>query len=234
MTRLGALPTEYLLGDLTLSLLIGSAVLLVAVAAVRLSVRSGLPSLLVFLAIGLALGESGLGITFDSEELTQVLGYAALVLILAEGGLTTKYSSIRSAVAPAAALSTVGVVSGGRGRRGGPLRPAPGLHRRRRSGRPQPTDAAAVFPAAHCAPPEAPRPGRWRPMGSTTPPSSSSLERWPAPPCPTPSTSVAVPPRARRGGARRRVGHRARRGLGRRVAAAPGWPGRRRRRSRSG
>ncbi|MEP6629535.1 MAG: potassium/proton antiporter [Lapillicoccus sp.] len=110
MTRLGVLPTEYLLGDLTLSLLIGSAVLLVAVAAVRLSVRSGLPSLLVFLAIGLALGESGLGITFDSEELTQVLGYAALVLILAEGGLTTKYSSIRSAVAPAAVLSTVGVV----------------------------------------------------------------------------------------------------------------------------
>ena len=110
MTRLGALPTEYLLGDLTLSLLIGSAVLLVAVAAVRVSVRSGLPSLLVFLAIGLSLGESGLGITFDSEELTQVLGYAALVLILAEGGLTTRFSSIRASVAPAAVLSTVGVV----------------------------------------------------------------------------------------------------------------------------
>jgi potassium/hydrogen antiporter len=110
VTRLGALPTEYLLSDLTLSLLIGSAVLLVAVAAVRLSVRSGLPSLLVFLAIGLGLGESGLGITFDSEELTQVLGYAALVLILAEGGLTTRFSSIRSSVAPAAVLSTVGVV----------------------------------------------------------------------------------------------------------------------------
>ncbi len=110
MTGLGVLPTEYLLGDLTLSLLIGSGVLLVAVAAVRLSVRSGLPSLLVFLGIGLALGESGLGITFDSEELTQVLGYAALVLILAEGGLTTKYSSIRTAIAPAAVLSTIGVV----------------------------------------------------------------------------------------------------------------------------
>ena len=80
-----------------------------AVAAVRISVRSGLPSLLIFLGIGLLLGESGLGITFDSEELTQVLGYSALVLILAEGGLTTRWSGIRRSVAPAAVLSTVGV-----------------------------------------------------------------------------------------------------------------------------
>jgi cell volume regulation protein A len=81
----------------------------VAVAAVRISVRSGLPSLLIFLGIGLLLGENGLGISFDSEELTQVLGYCALVLILAEGGLTTRWSSIRKSVAPAAVLSTVGV-----------------------------------------------------------------------------------------------------------------------------
>src|SRR4029453_16758170 len=93
-TRLAPLPTEFLIDDLTWSLLIGSTVLLVAVAAVRISVRSGLPALLIFLALGLLLGESGLGIRFDSEELTQVLGYAALVLILAEGGLTTRWTSI--------------------------------------------------------------------------------------------------------------------------------------------
>ncbi len=110
MTRLAPVPTDFLLADLTRSLLIGSAVLLVAVAAVRISVRSGLPSLLIFLGIGLLLGESGLGITFDSEELTQVLGYCALVLILAEGGLTTRWSGIRRSVAPAAVLSTVGVI----------------------------------------------------------------------------------------------------------------------------
>ena len=109
MTRLAPVPTEFVLDDLTWSLLIGSAVLLVAVAAVRISVRSGLPSLLIFLGIGLLLGENGLGISFDSEELTQVLGYCALVLILAEGGLTTRWSGIRKSVAPAAVLSTVGV-----------------------------------------------------------------------------------------------------------------------------
>jgi len=85
-------------------------VLLVAVAAVRLSVRSGLPSLLLYLGIGVVIGEAGAGIRFDSAQLTQVLGYSALVLILAEGGLTTSWDDIRGSVAPAALLSTLGVV----------------------------------------------------------------------------------------------------------------------------
>ena len=96
--------------DLTPALLVGSVVLLVSVAAVRLSVRSGLPSLLIYLAIGLAIGDSGLGIRFDSAQLTQVLGYSALILILSEGGLSTRWSGIRRSVAPAAVLSTVGVL----------------------------------------------------------------------------------------------------------------------------
>ena len=100
----------FTLTDLTPALLVGSLVLLVSVAAVRLSVKSGLPSLLLYLAIGLAIGESGLGIQFNSAELTQVLGYAALVLILAEGGLSTSWQGIRASVAPAAVLATVGVV----------------------------------------------------------------------------------------------------------------------------
>ncbi len=95
--------------DLAVVLLVASLVLVVAVAAVRLSARSGLPSLLIYLGIGLALGESGLGIHYDSTELTRVLGYAALVLILAEGGLTTQWEGIRRSVAPAAVLATVGV-----------------------------------------------------------------------------------------------------------------------------
>ncbi|MGN6613105.1 MAG: potassium/proton antiporter [Angustibacter sp.] len=92
------------------SLLIGAVVVLVAIAAVRLSLTSGLPSLLLYLGLGLGLGEAGLGVRFDSEELTQVLGYSALVLILAEGGLTTRWTTLRTAMAPAAVLSTIGVV----------------------------------------------------------------------------------------------------------------------------
>ncbi|WP_460447673.1 potassium/proton antiporter [Angustibacter aerolatus] len=91
-------------------LLVGAVLVLVAISAVRLSVASGLPSLLLYLALGVAVGEGGLGIRFDDAELTQVLGYSALVLILAEGGVTTRWSSVRSSIAPAAMLSTIGVL----------------------------------------------------------------------------------------------------------------------------
>jgi cell volume regulation protein A len=85
-------------------------VLLVAVAAVRISSRSGLPSLLLYLGIGIAIGQDGIGnVAFDNAELTQVIGYAALVVILAEGGLGTKWKEIRPALPAAALLSTVGV-----------------------------------------------------------------------------------------------------------------------------
>jgi hypothetical protein len=49
----------------------------------------------------------------DDAELASVLGYAALVLILAEGGLTTRWTTIRPAVAPAALLATVGTALSG-------------------------------------------------------------------------------------------------------------------------
>jgi cell volume regulation protein A len=86
-------------------------VLLVAVIAVRVASRSGLPTLLIYLGIGVAIGQDGpFGFTFDNVELTQVLGYAALVVILAEGGLGTKWDEIKAVTPIAAVLSTVGVV----------------------------------------------------------------------------------------------------------------------------
>ena len=92
-------------------LLVCSLVLLVAVAAVRISSRSGLPSLLVYLGIGVLMGQDGIGnIHFSNAELTQVIGYAALVVILAEGGLSTHWPDVRRAMGPGLALSTVGVL----------------------------------------------------------------------------------------------------------------------------
>ncbi|ESQ00313.1 MULTISPECIES: potassium/proton antiporter [Streptomyces] len=84
--------------------------LLVAVAAVRVSARSGLPSLLVYLGIGVAMGVDGIGhLSFSDAELTQVIGYAALVVILAEGGLGTSWKEMKPALPSAAALALVGV-----------------------------------------------------------------------------------------------------------------------------
>ncbi|MDO0933870.1 potassium/proton antiporter [Streptomyces sp. DG2A-72] len=96
--------------DLNELLLVCSLVLLVAVAAVRISSRSGLPGLLVYLGIGVLMGQDGIGdIHFNDAELTQVIGYAALVVILAEGGLGTKWKEVKPALPAASMLALVGV-----------------------------------------------------------------------------------------------------------------------------
>jgi potassium/hydrogen antiporter len=97
-------------GDPSLILLLGALVVIAAIVAARIAHRIGLPSLLVFLGLGLALGEAGLGVKFDNAALAEALGLSALVLILAEGGLTTRWARIRPALPAAAALATVGVV----------------------------------------------------------------------------------------------------------------------------
>jgi potassium/hydrogen antiporter len=90
-------------------LLVGAVVLIAAIIAARIGARVGLPSLLLFLGLGLVMGESGIGISFDNADLARALAFAALVVILAEGGLTTRWSDIRSSAILAALLATVGV-----------------------------------------------------------------------------------------------------------------------------
>ncbi|MGH3450421.1 MAG: potassium/proton antiporter [Haloechinothrix sp.] len=95
--------------QLYVALLAGGLVLLAGIVATRVATRVGLPSLLLFLALGLVLGEDGLGMEFDDAQLAQNLGTAALAIILVEGGLTTKWSDIRKPLAPAGILATLGV-----------------------------------------------------------------------------------------------------------------------------
>ena len=96
--------------QLNLVVAVVAATLLVAVLAVRVATRVGLPSLLLYLAIGLILGEAGLGIQFEDFDLARSVGFAALALILAEGGLTTHWPDIRPVISFAGVLATIGVV----------------------------------------------------------------------------------------------------------------------------
>jgi cell volume regulation protein A len=87
------------------ALLAGSIVLALGAA------RTGLPVLVVFLAIGMLLGSDGPGgIEFDDAELARQVGLVGLALILYEGGLQTSWRRLRQVAVPAALLSTVGVV----------------------------------------------------------------------------------------------------------------------------
>ncbi len=90
-------------------LLVGAGVLILAIVAVRFSHRLGLPSLLVYLTIGLVLDETRLFGHFQDADLALALGLAALVLILAEGGLTTRWEHVRPAMGLGLLLATLGV-----------------------------------------------------------------------------------------------------------------------------
>ena len=89
------------LEQLYLVLLAGGVVVLVSIGATRLATVVGLPSLLIFLGLGVVLGEDVIGIKFDNAQIAQDLGTAALAVILVEGGLTTRWSEVKAVVAPA-------------------------------------------------------------------------------------------------------------------------------------
>jgi cell volume regulation protein A len=95
--------------DLDTILLGGAVVIIAAIVAARVGSRVGLPSLLFFLGLGMVMGDSGLGVSFNDADLARVIGFGALVLILAEGGLTTKWVDIRPSVGVAGVLATIGV-----------------------------------------------------------------------------------------------------------------------------
>lgn len=97
------------LDGLAPALLVGAVIVLVSVLGVRLAGRLGVPGLLLYLLLGLALGTLVPALDLQDAQLATVLGYSALVLILAQGGLTTRVTALRPVLWPAIALASVGV-----------------------------------------------------------------------------------------------------------------------------
>lgn len=90
---------------------VGSALVLISIAASLVASRIGAPLLLVFLLLGLAAGREGIGgIAFTDIDAAALIGSLALAIILFDGGLKTKRTCFRVALAPAATLATLGVV----------------------------------------------------------------------------------------------------------------------------
>jgi potassium/hydrogen antiporter len=90
-------------------ILVASALLAAGIAASLLAVRVRVPSLLLFLAVGMLAGSDGLGLLpFDDYELARTIGIIALALILFEGGLTAGWREIRPVLGPAISLAVVG------------------------------------------------------------------------------------------------------------------------------
>lgn len=97
--------------SIELALIIAAGLLLVSVLISKVSDRSGIPALLLFLGIGMLAGSDGPGgIYFDDPALTQFIGIVALNLILFAGGLDTQWKDVRPVLKPGIALSTLGVL----------------------------------------------------------------------------------------------------------------------------
>lgn len=92
-------------------ILIGSLLLLISIIAGKTSYRFGIPTLLLFLSIGMLAGSDGIGgIYFDNPQIAQFIGVVSLNFILFSGGLDTSWQSVKPVLKIGIALSTLGVL----------------------------------------------------------------------------------------------------------------------------
>ena len=92
-------------------ILVAAALLAAGIGASLLASRIRLPGLLLFLALGMAIGTDGLGwIDFNNYELARTIGVFALALILFEGGLTAGWEEIRPVLRGSLSLAILGTI----------------------------------------------------------------------------------------------------------------------------
>lgn len=91
-------------------LLIGSVLIFSSIIISKTGYRFGIPTLLLFLLVGMIFGSDGLGLQFNSAEDAQFIGMIALSIILFSGGMDTKFQDIKPVLKPGIVLSTVGVL----------------------------------------------------------------------------------------------------------------------------
>lgn len=92
-------------------LLIGSILLFISIVAGKTSYKFGVPTLILFLGIGMLAGEDGLGgIPFNNAQIAQFIGVVSLNFILFSGGLDTDWKSVKPIWKEGIVLSTVGVL----------------------------------------------------------------------------------------------------------------------------
>jgi cell volume regulation protein A len=89
--------------------LAGALILLLSILVGKAGSRFGLPSLLLFLGVGMVVGTDGLGLEFSSPVVAQFIGMLALSVILFSGGMDTKVEAIRPVAVPGVVMATVGV-----------------------------------------------------------------------------------------------------------------------------
>jgi cell volume regulation protein A len=106
MTPLAIFSVDLLSGNL---LLLCSVLIFVAILVTKLGSRFGVPSLLLFLLLGMAVGADGLGLQFEEHETAEAIGHFAMTVILLSAGLETSLKETRPVMKQGIVLSTLGV-----------------------------------------------------------------------------------------------------------------------------
>ena len=75
-------------------LLLGAILIFCSILISKTGYRFGIPSLLLFLIVGMLFGSDGLGLQFGNAGQAQFIGMMALSIILFSGGVDTKISEI--------------------------------------------------------------------------------------------------------------------------------------------
>lgn len=96
--------------NIELILLVLSFLFITSIFIGGIGYKYGVPSLLLFLVVGMIFGIDGIGINFDNVYVSNNIGTLALCIILFSGGLDTDIAKIRPVLAQGIMLATIGVL----------------------------------------------------------------------------------------------------------------------------
>jgi potassium/hydrogen antiporter len=97
--------------ETTVMLFAAGLLILLSVLGSKVSDRLGLPTLLLFLVIGMLAGSEGIGgIYFDNFKTAHAVGVVALVFILFYGGMDTNWEKVKPVLTQSALLSIAGTL----------------------------------------------------------------------------------------------------------------------------
>lgn len=91
-------------------LFIGSILIFLSILISKTGYKFGVPTLLLFLLLGMLFGEDGLGLEFSNVKDSQFVGMLAMSIILFNGGVGTDYTEIKPVLKQGIILSTFGVL----------------------------------------------------------------------------------------------------------------------------
>ena len=92
-------------------LLICAVILLICIVSQKITNRIGVPSLLIFIALGMVFGSDGIfKIPFDNYVFAEQVCSIALIFIIFYGGFGTNWNMAKQVIGKSITLSTLGVI----------------------------------------------------------------------------------------------------------------------------